>query len=98
MDSDIMQGVTAVLGLMVPILGISVIGLVLIARSRLGDALACRISGERSLPEYDDHLNALQEELAHLRGQLRETQERLDFAERLLVQPRAGLPAAGAGG
>jgi hypothetical protein len=88
MDPDIMQGVVAVLGLMVPVLGLSVVGLFVLGRSRIGQALARRISGERHDPEYEERMLALQEDVTLLRGQLRETQERLDFAERLLARPK----------
>jgi hypothetical protein len=87
MDPDIMQGVVAVLGLMVPVLGLSVVGLFVLGRSRIGEALARRIAGERHDPEYAEQILALEEDVALLRGQLQETQERLDFAERLLARP-----------
>ena len=86
MDPDIIQGVIAVLGLMVPVLGLTVVGLFLLSRSGIGEAVARRIAGERQDPEYDERLLALQEDVAALRGQLQETQERLDFAERVLAR------------
>ena len=82
-----MQGVVAVLGLMVPVLALSVVGFFVLARSRIGEALARRIAGERHDPEFEERILALQEDVALLRGQLQETQERLDFAERLLARP-----------
>jgi len=82
-----MQGVVAVLGLMVPVLALSVVGFFVLARSRIGEALARRIAGERHDPEFEERILALQEDGALLRGQLQETQERLDFAERLLARP-----------
>lgn len=86
MDPDIIQGATAVLGLMVPVLGLTVVGLFVLGRSGIGKALARRIAGERQDPEYDERLLVLQEDVAALRGQLQETQERLDFAERVLAR------------
>jgi hypothetical protein len=59
MDPDILQGVAAVLGIMVPLLAIGIGGLLVLSRSRIGEAIARRIAGE--------------------------TNERLDFAERLLI-------------
>lgn len=84
MDPDILGGITAVLGLTVPILGLSIVGLVVFTRSRLGEAVARRIAGGRYDPETDEQISALQEEVAMLRHQLQETQERMEFAERLL--------------
>jgi hypothetical protein len=86
MDPDVIQGVIAVLGLMVPVLGLTVVGLFVLSRSSIGQALARRIAGERQDPEYDERLLALQEDVAALRGQLQETQERLDFTERVLAR------------
>ncbi len=87
MDPDVIDGVVAFLGLMVPVMGLSIVGLVVLSRSRLGEALARRIAGETGDPDIEEHILALQEDLAALRGQLQETQERLDFAERLLAKP-----------
>ena len=82
-----MDGVIAFVGLMVPILGLTVLGLFVLGRSRIGEALARRITGERHDPELEEQLLALQDDVAALRGQLQETQERLDFAERMLARP-----------
>jgi hypothetical protein len=87
MDPDIIQGIVAALGLMVPILGLSIAGVVVLGRSRLGEALARRIAGGRYDPETDEQIAALQEEVAVLRHQLQETQERVEFTERLLSRP-----------
>jgi hypothetical protein len=84
MDPDILGGVAAVLGPMVPVLGLSIVGLVVLGRSRLGEALARRIAGGRYDPEADEQILALQEEVAALRHQLQEMQERVEFTERLL--------------
>ncbi len=37
-------------------------------------------------PQWEAELEALEDEVARLRGQLGETNERLDFAERLLTR------------
>ena len=65
--------------------------LVGISFSPVGRAFARRIGGDKgdqaesaALAEVD----ALREELQHLRGEMGELQERLDFAERLLAQAR----------
>jgi hypothetical protein len=44
--------------------------------------------GSRPSPELPTRLDALEGELTRLRQELSETQERLDFAERLLTQGR----------
>jgi len=101
MDTDFLLALQGVLGVMIPVLALSVGGLVIVARTRLGEALARRIAGDSRHPDCEAELDALHEELATLRTQLAETQERLGFAERLLTrvdgppQPRPG--AAGAG-
>jgi hypothetical protein len=104
MDPDILQGIAAALGVLIPVLAISIGGLLLLSRSRLGEAIARRIAGDSRHPDYQTQLEVLQDEVAGLRAQLTETQERVDFAERLLtrlednrralVDPRRG----GAGG
>jgi hypothetical protein len=50
-------------------------------------AVARRIAGVREDPEVEDQILALQGDMSALRRQLRETQERLEFAERLLARP-----------
>lgn len=87
MDPDVIDGLVAVLGLMIPMMGLTVVGIVVLGRSRIGEALAQRIAGVRQDPEVHEQLLALQEDVALLRGQLQETQERLDFAERMLARP-----------
>jgi hypothetical protein len=84
MDPDVVQGIAAALFLMVPLLGLSIVGIVVLGRSRLGEALARRIAGGRYNPETDEQITILQEEVAVLRHQLQETQERVEFTERLL--------------
>ena len=87
MDPDIVQGFAAALFLMIPVLGLASVGVVVLGRSRLGEALARRIAGGRYDPETDEQISALQEEVAVLRHQLQETQERVEFTERLLSRP-----------
>lgn len=87
MDPDIVDGIVAVRGLMVPLLGLSFVGVVVLGRSRLGEALARRVAAGRYDPETDQQIAALQDEMAILRHQLQETQERVEFTERLLSRP-----------
>jgi hypothetical protein len=87
MDPDVIDGLVALLGLMVPVLGLSVAGLFVLSRSRIGEAVARRIAGVREDPEVEDQILALQDDMSALRRQLQETQERLEFAERLLARP-----------
>jgi hypothetical protein len=67
---------------------------VLILRGPLGRAWAERISGrspdaDQALKDEVEHLQSSVEELRH---RLAETEERLDFAERLLAQQKAAPP------
>jgi hypothetical protein len=87
MDPDILDGIATVLGLGLPLLGVTFGGLLLLARSKLGDALARRIAGDQHHPACEAQIEALYQEVSALRTQLQETTERLDFAERLLARP-----------
>ena len=86
MDPDLIQGLTAVLGIMIPLSVIGIGGLLLLSRSRIGEAIARRIGGDAPQPDWQAQVEALEDELARLRAQLGETNERLDFAERLLTR------------
>jgi hypothetical protein len=86
MDPEMMHGLTRMLGLMIPLLALSIGGVLVLSRTRIGEAIARRISGDTRDPEVEAHLEALEDELTRLRGQLGETNERLDFAERLLTR------------
>ena len=81
-----MQGLARMLGLMIPLLALSIGGVLVLSRTRIGAAIARRISGDTRDPEWEAQLEALEDEVARLRGQLGETNERLDFAERLLTR------------
>lgn len=74
-----------------PVAFFSTVVIIVIARSQIGRALADRIRGggahERELLAEVDALRA---ELDAVRQEVTEAQERLDFAERLLVRPAAG--------
>jgi hypothetical protein len=86
MDHDILQGVAGVLGIMIPLSAITIGGLLLLSRSRIGEAIARRIAGDTRDPECEAQLEALEDEIGRLKAQLGETNERLDFAERLLTR------------
>jgi hypothetical protein len=86
MDPEMMQGLARVFGLMIPLLALSIGGVLVLSRTRIGEAIARRIGGDTRDPAVEAHLEALEDELTRLRGQLGETNERLDFAERLLTR------------
>ncbi|MBI2074122.1 MAG: hypothetical protein HYT81_13995 [Gemmatimonadetes bacterium] len=67
------------------------LGATFVLRGPLGKALADRIGGRA---RDDAPIERLNREVAELRGEMAEVQERLDFAERLLAQQRErpGLP------
>ncbi|MGH7516672.1 MAG: hypothetical protein ACREOC_04260 [Gemmatimonadales bacterium] len=74
---------------MVMTLGI-IFGLVQLTRGPVGQALARRIQGRAAEAdgEVRMELAELRDQVDTLRGTLEETQERLDFTERLLSQAR----------
>ena len=74
---------------LIPIFGILVVGFAMFTRSHLGHALAERIAGKSGgSPELESEVRELRGEVDVLRAELTETQERLDFAERLLSAGR----------
>jgi hypothetical protein len=79
---------------LIPVVAILVGGLFMFTRSPLGRAYARRVEGAPS-EEVQQQLAALSEEVARLGHELAETQERVDFAERLLTRGEPGkLPGA----
>jgi len=65
---------------------------VAIARGPIGQALSRRIAGRHGDSDLGQEVMALQEQVEDLRQLVAETQERLDFTERLLTRgDRAGL-------
>jgi len=66
-------------------------GVVQVSRGPLGQALARRLQGQHGQAETDVLLavDGLREQVDMLQQQLTETQERLDFTERLLTSGRA---------
>ncbi len=74
---------------LIPISAIGVWGFLRLVHSPIGGALAERLRGAKR-PQPDDaaELDDLRSEVASLRTEVSELHERLDFAERLLLQPR----------
>ncbi|SRR6266545_180149 len=71
-------------------------GAVRVAHGPLGQALARRLQGRGADTELSGEVAQLRDELEALRHQLEETQERVDFAERLLSrQPSPTRISAG---
>ena len=84
-------------GLLITLGGI--FAFVRLAQGPVGQALARRIQGHGAGdPEVVAELTDLRQQLDQLRRQLEETQERVDFAERLLSQQRPAERIPGAGG
>ena len=67
-----------------------IFGLVQLTKGPVGQALARRIQGRAGETDADvrAELADLRDQVEALRGTLDEAQERLDFAERMLSQPR----------
>jgi hypothetical protein len=74
------------LAVLIPVLAIFFGGLIVLSKTAIGRALARRIGGEEGDPAaLDVAVRELRLEVDALRGELMETQERLDFAERQLI-------------
>ncbi|HZM27263.1 MAG TPA: hypothetical protein VFB89_07890 [Gemmatimonadales bacterium] len=71
-------------GLLITIAGVW--GIVQIIQGPLGQALARRIQGRTGDADLQNEVADLKDQIDGVRRQLEETQERLDFAERLLSQ------------
>lgn len=68
-------------------------GLVRVASGPVGQALARRVQGRHADGDMAGDVEALREQVEVLQQQLAETQERVDFTERLLArQERGQLP------
>jgi hypothetical protein len=93
------------IGELVPIVGMltgllvtvaAIFGFVRFTQGPVGQAFARRIQGHGADPDTSTEVAQLRDELDQLRRQLEETQERVDFAERLLSQrPAERLPETG---
>ena len=75
-----------VLALSIPIVAILTFGAVFISRGPIGQALGRAISGHAGETEVE--VAELRQQVDQLRVEMGDMQERLDFAERLLAQPR----------
>jgi hypothetical protein len=84
----------------VPIVMFVMIGLTVILRGPLGQAIADRIRG--SIPDADprlrEEMDHMRMEVEDLRGQIAEAQERIDFTERLLARRDETVRLPGGGG
>ena len=78
------------LGVFIPIIGLMIGFFVVFSRSEIGKAFAHRLSGGATTASHhlEDEVRALRGEVEALRSEVMETQERLDFAERLLAGSR----------
>ncbi len=72
---------------LIPVVAIVMWGMVWTIRSQISHAIAKRISGSGS--ELQEEVTHLSEEIAQLRAELERTNERVDFAERMLTQGSA---------
>lgn len=73
---------------LLPVTGVFFLGLITFSFTRLGKAIARRIEGSGSAAQ-EERLQQLENELELVRHQLLETQERLDFTERVLARAPA---------
>ena len=97
---DVDTVISALLPLVVSVVGLIVSGAVLYAffKSDIGAALAERIRGRRAAVEVsgdEPRVAQLEERVDQMHGQIAELAERLDFAERLLAQKRERTLRAG---
>jgi hypothetical protein len=76
------------MGVLIPILGTFFGGMIILSKTAIGSAIARRIGGEVAGHDVEDRLLELRQDLDHVRQELAETQERLDFTERALTQVR----------
>lgn len=79
------------LAVLIPLLFVFFSGLVVLSKTAIGKALARRIGGDvGNTPALEGEVRELRAEVDALRSELMETQERLDFAERLVATGRKG--------
>lgn len=83
MDKQVLAMFIPILALSIPVVAIVMTNLVKMQRFK---AEAAR--GSLSGPDTEARMAALEDEVAALRQELGEAQERLDFTERLLAKPR----------
>ena len=77
------------LAVLIPVLAVFFGGLAALSRTVIGQAIAQRIAGPGNLDrELQEQLDAVRQEVDSLRRELLDTQERLDFTERMLASVR----------
>ncbi len=76
------------IGVFIPILAIFFVGMGMLSKTAIGQAIARRIGGHVADADVDERLLELRQDLDAVRHELAETQERLDFTERALAQVR----------
>ena len=71
------------------------IGVIKVAQSSIGQAIARKIQGKSGLVEQElrEELHELREQVADLEHRLADSEERLDFTERMLASGKQELPA-----
>ena len=82
MDNGTLALLIPVLALAIPVCAVIFGGLAKVARYR------AEAASKGPSPEIDSRLQALEQEVSSLRQDLGETQERLDFTERLLARAK----------
>jgi hypothetical protein len=87
MDKQIIALLIPIVALSIPLAGVILYGLLKIARMRLEEA---RVNAGVLDKGSETEIAILRDEVAEVRRELGEMQERLDFAERLLSQGREG--------
>ena len=72
---------------LIPVTAVFFCGLALLSRTAIGQVIAQRLRGNASRDvQLEAELQTLRDEMEALRRELGETQERLDFAERVLTR------------
>ena len=94
MNVETLQAVAEVLVMAIPFTIVSIGGLLLLSRSRLGEAVAQRIAGTPRSSAIQEQIDTLHEAVAELRNQLSDVQERVEFAERLISRAEESRGAA----
>ena len=86
------------MGMLTGIVSMVVIGIVIVrvAQSQVGQAIARRIHGKAGAdPELRAELEELREQVVGLEHRLAESEERLDFTERLLTRGKQEIQSDG---
>ena len=82
-----------VIAVFIPLVVVTFGGLAVLSKTDLGKAIAHRIANSgQAGSDVEGRLQAVEAELVGVRQELSETQERLDFAERLLAKGSPDSP------